>query len=213
MAKKDTKKDGSLARPPIVAVLGHVDHGKTSLLDKIRQTKIAEREAGGITQKIGAYQVEIDGQKITFIDTPGHQAFSAMRSRGASVADLAILVVAADDGVMPQTLESVEHIRRADIPFLVAINKIDLPAVDVERIKSQLVENGIAIEGYGGDVVCVPVSAKTGQGIDDLLEMILLLAQMREIKADPWGILSGVIIESKKESRGPVATIIVKNGT
>lgn len=206
------------SRPPIVAVLGHVDHGKTSLLDRIRQSRVAEREAGGITQKIGAYQVEVKSEagvvgKITFIDTPGHQAFSKMRSRGASVADLVVLVVAADDGVMPQTLESVEHARLAGTPLLVAINKSDLPSADIERVKKQLSENGIMVEGYGGDVVCVPVSAKTGQGIRDLLEMIVLMGQMREIKVDRNGRLEGVVIESRKDKTGSSGTVIVKSGT
>lgn len=201
------------SRPPIVAVLGHVDHGKTSLLDYIRKTRVAAKETGGITQKIGAYQVEVDGKKITFIDTPGHQAFSAMRSRGANVADLVVLVVAADDGVMPQTLESLEHIKVSEVPFLVAINKIDIPGVDIEKIKKQLADNGVKVEGYGGDVVCVSVSAKTGQGIEELLEMILLIAEMEEIKSDPEGPLEAVVIESKMDRRGMVGTIIVKNGT
>ena len=200
-------------RPPIVAVLGHVDHGKTTLLDFIRKTRVALREAGGITQKIGAYQVEVDSKKITFIDTPGHQAFSKMRSRGAKVADLVVLVVAADDGVMPQTLESLEHIRTAEVPFLVAINKIDIAGTDPEKIKKQLADNGIKIEGHGGDIVCVPVSAKTGQGVKDLLEMILLLAEMEEIKGSIEGPLEAVMIESKMEKGGPVGTMIVKNGT
>ncbi|PIU03731.1 hypothetical protein COT44_01715 [Candidatus Shapirobacteria bacterium CG08_land_8_20_14_0_20_39_18] len=213
MAKKEDKQIGMLSRPPIVAVLGHVDHGKTSLLDKIRQTKIALKEAGGITQKIGAYQVEVGNQKITFIDTPGHQAFSAMRSRGAKVADIVILVVAADDGVMPQTMESIGHIQASGVPFIVAINKIDVPGADVDSVKKQLEQNGVGVEGYGGDVVCVSVSAKTGEGVKDLLEMILLVAEMHEIKADPNGPLFAVIIESKKDQRGAVGTVIVKNGT
>lgn len=213
MKEEREKKEVLFARPPIVTVLGHVDHGKTSLLDKIRQTDVARKETGGITQKIGAYQVGVGEKKITFIDTPGHQAFSAMRSRGAKVADLVVLVVAADDGVMPQTIESFGHIKAAGVPFLVAINKVDLPGVDVERVRSQLVKNGINLEGHGGEIVSVPVSAKTGQGIEDLLEMILLLGQMNEIKADPDGSLSAIIIESKKDQRGPVGTVIVKNGT
>lgn len=201
-----------------MTVLGHVDHGKTSLLDHIRQTKVAEKETGGITQKIGAYQVEVKSEKgvsgkITFIDTPGHQAFSQMRSRGAQVADLVVLVVAADDGVMPQTLESVEHIKAAGVPFLVVLNKIDLPGASPERVKQQLVQNGVLLEGYGGDVVCVPVSAKTGQGLDDLLEMILLLAQLQEIKTDPEGPLEAVVIESKKGKAGLSGTVLVRNGT
>lgn len=223
------RKNKHFVRPPIVAVLGHVDHGKTSLLDYIRKTRVAQKEAGGITQKIGAYQVTVEPSEeilrqaqddrvgethtITFIDTPGHQAFSKMRSRGAKVADLVVLVVAADDGVMPQTLESLEHIRAAKVPFLVAINKIDLPGVDFEKVKKQLVDNGVKLEGHGGDVVCLSVSAKTGKGIKDLLEMILLLAEMTEIKADPQGPLEAVVIESKMARSGTVGTIIVKNGT
>ncbi len=207
------KKNKHFARPPIVAVLGHVDHGKTTLLDFIRKTRVALREAGGITQKIGAYQVEVDSKKITFIDTPGHQAFSKMRSRGANVADLVVLVVAADDGVMPQTLESLEHIKTAKVPFLVAINKIDIAGTDIEKIKKQLADNEIKVEGHGGDIVCVPVSAKTGQGVKDLLEMILLLAEMEEIKGSSQAPLEAVVIESKMEKGGPVGTMIVKNGT
>ncbi len=206
-------KSKGLLRPPIVAVLGHVDHGKTSLLDYIRKTRVAQREAGGITQGIGAYQVEVDSQKITFIDTPGHQAFSKMRSRGASVADLVVLLVAADDGVMPQTIESLHHIQEAQVPFLVAINKIDLPGVDIERVKKQLFDNGVIIEEYGGDVVCVPVSAKTGAGVKDLLEMILLLAEMKEIRGDPAASLEAVVIESRVEKAGPVGTAIIRDGT
>lgn len=213
MDQAKTNSPELIARPPIVAVLGHVDHGKTSLLDKIRTSRVAEKEAGGITQKIGAYQVEIDGSKITFIDTPGHQAFSAMRSRGAKVADIVVLVVAADDGVMPQTMESINHITESGVPYVVAINKIDVPGSDIDRVKNQLLQNGVAVEGLGGDIVCVPVSAKTGEGIKDLLEMILLLAQMHEVKADPNGPLQGIIIESKKDQRGAVGTVIVKNGT
>lgn len=207
------RKNDHFIRPPIVTVLGHVDHGKTTLLDKIRQTKVAEREPGGITQSIGAYQVKVKGGKITFIDTPGHVAFSKMRARGGKVSDLVVLVVAANDGVMPQTIESFEHIKAAGVPFLVAINKIDLPGTDVEKVKKQLADNGILIEGYGGDIVAVPVSAKTGQGIDELLEMILLLAEMEEIKANPQGPLEAVVIESKKDKRGSVGTVLVQNGT
>ncbi|MDO8551554.1 MAG: translation initiation factor IF-2 [bacterium] len=200
-------------RPPIVAVLGHVDHGKTSLLDRIRQTQVALRETGGITQAIGAYKVNFKEKDITFIDTPGHAAFNKMRAYGGQAADLVILVVAADDGVMPQTLESIQHIMDAKVPFLVAINKVDLPGADIERIKNQLSQNGVYLEGYGGDVVAVPVSAKTGEGIDELLEMILLLAQMHEIKGDPDGLLKGLIIESQMGKAGPVGTVVLKNGT
>lgn len=200
-------------RPPVVAILGHVDHGKTSLLDFIRKSSVAEKEAGGITQHIGAYQIDYKGKKITFIDTPGHEAFSQMRARGGQVCDIAILVVAADDGVMPQTKESIAHIKAAGVPFLVAINKMDLPGVNTDKIKSQLSSEGVQVEGYGGDVVAVPISAKTGQGVDDLLEMIDLLAQINELKDTKSLPFKGVVIESKLDKfRGSVATIIVKEG-
>ena len=196
-----------------MAILGHIDHGKTTLLSSIKNLDLNRREKGGITQAIGAYQIEFKDQKITFIDTPGHEAFAKMRSRGTRVADLAVLVVAADDGVMPQTLESMKYINNAQIPFLVAINKIDLANVDPEKVKTQLAENGILVEGKGGKVVAVPISAKTGQGVDDLLEMILLIAELEEIKADPEGVLDGVVIEAKKGKAGSVGTLIIKNGT
>ena len=200
-------------RPPVVAILGHVDHGKTSLLDYIRKTRVAEKEFGGITQHIGAYQIEHADRQITFIDTPGHEAFSAMRARGGQVSDIAVLVVAADDGVMPQTRESIAHIKAAGVPFLVAINKIDLPGVSIERVKKQLAEADVLVEGYGGDVVIVPVSAKTGQGVDELLEMINLLADLHELKENKSALLLGVVIEAKLDKlRGPVATILVKEG-
>lgn len=197
----------------MVAILGHVDHGKTSLLDFIRKTHIAEKETGGITQRISAYQIDYQGRKITFIDTPGHEAFSAMRGRGGQVSDIAVLVVAADDGVMPQTRESIAHIKAAGIPFLVAINKIDLPGVNAEKVKKQLAEEGVLVEGYGGDVVAVPVSAKTGQGVNDLLEMISLLGEMAELKSEEDKPFLGVVIEARLDkSRGPVASLIVKEG-
>ena len=200
-------------RPPVVAVLGHVDHGKTSLLDYIRKNHVAEKEFGGITQHIGAYQIEHEGRAITFIDTPGHEAFSAMRARGGQVSDIAVLVVAADDGVMPQTKESIAHIKAANIPFMVAINKIDLPGVNLEKVKKQLAEAGVLVEGYGGDVVTVPVSAKTGHGIDELLEMINLLADLHELKENKTAPFLGVVIEAKLDKlRGPVATVLVKEG-
>lgn len=205
--------DTKVPRAPIVAVLGHVDHGKTTLLDKVRKTDVAASEVGGITQQIGAYQVEYAGKKITFIDTPGHEAFAAMRSRGARVADIVVLVVAADDGVMPQTREALSHIKEADVPFLVTITKIDLPSAQVERVKNQLSDAGVALEGRGGDVVAVSVSGKTGEGIDELLEMINLLSQLHEVSANPEGKLSGVVIETKKDRRGPVATVLVREGT
>lgn len=199
-------------RPPIVAVLGHVDHGKTSLLDKIRSTGVALREAGGITQKIGAYQIETNGKKITFIDTPGHLAFSAMRQRGAQVCDIAVLVVAANDGVMPQTIESVQHLIASNTPYIIALNKIDLENCDIEKVKKQLADNGILVEGHGGNIVCVSVSAKTGQGISDLLEMILLTYELEEKQASLSDALEAVVIESKLTKAGPAATVIVKNG-
>lgn len=213
--EKKTSDTGQtpFTRPPIVAVLGHVDHGKTSLLDRIRSTSVALREAGGITQKIGAYQIEFQGKKITFIDTPGHQAFSAMRERGAIVCDVAILVVAGNDGVMPQTIESLTYLQKSQTPFIVAINKIDLGECDIEKVKKQLADNGILLEGFGGNIVCVSVSAKTGQGIGELLEMILLLSEMEGLKSDSLGSLEAMVIESKLSKAGPAATVIVKNGT
>jgi translation initiation factor IF-2 len=201
-------------RPPIVTIMGHVDHGKTKLLDAIRQTKVAESEAGGITQHIGAYQVNIKGKKITFLDTPGHEAFTALRARGAKVTDIAILVVAADDGVMPQTVEAVDHAKAAGVPILVAINKIDKPDANPDRVKTQLSELGLQPEDWGGTTVTVLVSAKEKRGIDDLLEMILLVAEMQELKANPEARALGIVVESKLEKgRGPVATVLVKNGT
>jgi len=200
-------------RPPVVVVMGHVDHGKTSLLDRIRQTKVVTKEAGQITQAIGAYQVIWKDKKITFLDTPGHEAFIKMRARGAMVADIAVLVVAADDGVMPQTKESIKIIKEAGLPFIVAINKIDLTGVSIDKIKRQLAENEVFAEGYGGQVVVVPISAKTGQGVEQLLEMILLTVELEELKADPEGNFEGVVIESKKDKfKGDLATILVKNG-
>jgi translation initiation factor IF-2 len=201
-------------RPPVVTVMGHVDHGKTSILDAIRKTNVTGREVGGITQHIGAYQVEVDGQKITFVDTPGHEAFTAMRARGATVTDIAILVVAADDGVMPQTLEAIDHAKAAGVPIIVAINKVDLPDANPERVKQQLAERELLIEEWGGDVIAIPVSAKTGDGLKDLLEHILLVAEVSELKADPDRPAEGTIIESELDpSRGPMATTIVRTGT
>lgn len=211
-SKKSSKE--KLNRPPVVAVLGHIDHGKTTLLDKIRQTNLAAREAAGITQHIGAYQVTFQGETITFIDTPGHAAFSEMRSRGAEVADLVILVVAADEGFKPQTKESLAHIKEAKVPYLVAINKVDLPHISVDKVKEDLAKNGILVEGHGGDIVSVAVSAKTGKGIKDLLEMILLLAAMADLKGKPENKLKAVVIESKLDrNRGPVATVLVRDGS
>ncbi len=201
-------------RPPVVTILGHVDHGKTSLLDRIRKTRVAAGEAGGITQHIGAYQVEMDGKLITFIDTPGHAAFTAMRARGAQVTDIAILVVAADDGVMPQTIEAINHALAAGVPIIVAINKIDVPAANPDRVKQQLTEHNLVVEEYGGDVIAVPVSAARGDGIDDLLESINLVAEVAELKANPDRAASAVVIEAELDSsRGPIATILVQAGT
>ena len=201
-------------RPPIVTFMGHVDHGKTSLLDAIRKSKVADSEYGGITQHIGAYSVTLSHGKITFLDTPGHEAFTAMRARGAKATDIVVLVVAADDGVMPQTVEAVDHAKEARAAIMVAMNKIDKPQVDINRLKKQLSELGLAAEDWGGKTITVGVSAKTGQGIDELLEMIILEAQMLELKADPSAPASGVVLESKiSEGKGPVATLLVENGT
>lgn len=201
-------------RPPIVAILGHVDHGKTTLLDSIRKTNIAAREAGGITQSIGAWQISAkNGNKITFIDTPGHEAFREMRSRGARVSDIAVLVVAADDGVMPQTKESIQYIKEAKTPFLVAITKIDLPSAKPEKIKTQLLKEEVLLEGYGGDVPAVEVSGKTGKGVEDLVEMILLLAEVNGVKADIQGNLEAPVIEAKLDRRrGVVVHAVLRNG-
>ncbi len=201
-------------RPPVVTVMGHVDHGKTSLLDAIRHTDVASGEAGGITQRIGAYQIEHGGRKITFLDTPGHEAFTAMRARGAQVTDIAILVVAADDGVMPQTKEAISHARAAGVPLIAGLNKIDKPNANPERVKKELHDNGVVIDEYGGNVLLVPVSAKKKTGIDDLLEAILLVADSMEIKANPDRPAIGTVIESKLDKgRGPMATVLVQNGT
>jgi translation initiation factor IF-2 len=201
-------------RAPVVTIMGHVDHGKTSLLDAIRQTDVAGREAGGITQHIGAYYIEKNGRKIVFIDTPGHQAFTRMRARGAKVTDIVVLVVSADDGVMPQTLEAIDHARAAGVPMLVAINKIDKPDAQPERVKQQLADRGLLAEDWGGDTVMVPVSAKTGQNLDLLLEMILLMADLQDFKANPSRPAIGTVLEAKLDrGRGPVATMLVRNGT
>ena len=206
---KDYKK-----RPPVVTIMGHVDHGKTSLLDAIRKTNVTSSEAGGITQRIGAYTVKHDNEIITFIDTPGHEAFTSMRERGAKVTDVAILVVAADDGIMPQTLESIKHIKNADIPMIVAINKIDKKEVNIERVKQQLAEHDVLCEDWGGDTVMVPVSAKQGIGIDKLLDMIILVTDVQELKANATTKASGTILEAELDKgKGPVATVLVQNGT
>jgi translation initiation factor IF-2 len=206
---------GSLQlRPPVVTVLGHVDHGKTSLLDVIRSTKVAAGEAGGITQRIGAYQVEKNGRKITFIDTPGHEAFTAMRARGADVTDVAILVVAANDGVMPQTEEAIQHARNAGVPILVALNKIDMDGANPDRVLQQLADRGLVSDQYGGDTTVVRTSAKTGEGIDTLLDMVLLLSDIAEPRANPNRAAVGTVIDSYLEKgRGPIATALVQNGT
>ncbi|MCX5700734.1 MAG: translation initiation factor IF-2 [Candidatus Omnitrophica bacterium] len=201
-------------RSPVITFMGHVDHGKTSLLDAIRKTKVAEGEHGGITQHIGAYRVELPHGEITFLDTPGHEAFTAMRSRGASITDIVVLVVAADDGIMPQTQEAIDHARAAGVSLIVAINKIDMPGADVDKVKKQLAKLDLNPEDWGGKTITVPVSAKTGQGIDDLLEMIILEAQMLELKANPNRLAKGVVIEAQmSKGRGPVVTLLVQNGT
>lgn len=247
MAVQKDRNDILVERPPVVVIMGHVDHGKTKILDYIRNTKVAEKEIGGITQSVGAYEIVItqknvdstqnnaeniprksalsqrssaesnftsEGRKITFIDTPGHEVFSQMRSRGAQAADIAVLVVAADDGVKPQTIEAIQTIKSANISFVVAINKIDKPGVDINKVKTQLSDQEVALEGWGGDIPVVEVSAKTGQGIDDLLDMILLLADMKELKASPDDLASGVVVESHLDSqRGFNTTLIILNGT
>ncbi len=210
----EDKAEDLVDRAPVVVVMGHVDHGKTSLLDRIREAKVASGEAGGITQHIGAYQVQIDGKPITFLDTPGHEAFTAMRARGAMVTDIAILVVAADDGIMPQTVESINHAKAAEIPIIVAINKMDKPTANPDKIKQQLTEYGLVAEEWGGETILVPISAKTGMGVDTLLEMVSLTAEMRELKANPNRSAHGAVIEARLDKgRGPVATLLVQNGT
>ncbi len=203
-----------VTRPPVVTVMGHVDHGKTSILDRIRKANVTAGEAGGITQHIGAYQVSVGGKQITFLDTPGHAAFTAMRARGAQVTDIAVLVVAADDGIMPQTVEAINHAKAADVPIIVAVNKIDKPEANLDRVKTQLTENGLLPEEWGGDVIVCPVSAKTGAGFDELLESINLIAEIKDLKANPDRKAKGVVVEAKlDQSKGPIATILVQNGT
>lgn len=207
-------EESLIPRSPIVTVMGHVDHGKTSLLDRVRKSDVVSGEAGGITQHIGAYQVNVNGNRITFIDTPGHEAFTAMRARGANLTDIVVLVVAADDGVMPQTIEAINHIKAAKVPFLVALNKMDKPDVNPDKVMQQLTEYNIVAEEWGGDTMFIPVSAKTGMGIDNLLEMVLLLAEMNDIKANPNRAAEGVVIEAELDKgRGPVATLLVQKGT
>lgn len=212
----DTADDAAtlVKRPPVVTVMGHVDHGKTSLLDRIRSANVTASEAGGITQHIGAYTVSLNGEKITFLDTPGHAAFTAMRARGAQITDIAVLVVAADDGIMPQTIEAIHHAQAAGVSIIVAANKIDKPQANIERVKQQLADQSVLIEEWGGDVAFVPVSAKTGEGVDDLLETILLTADVKELKANPNRMAKGAIIEAKLDKgKGPVATVLIQNGT
>ncbi|KOF56699.1 MULTISPECIES: translation initiation factor IF-2 [Clostridium] len=203
-----------IKRPPVVTVMGHVDHGKTSLLDAIRKSSVTETEAGGITQHIGAYTVNVNGEKVTFLDTPGHEAFTAMRARGAQITDVVILVVAADDGIMPQTKEAINHCKAAKVPIVVAINKIDKPGANIDRVKQELSEEGLIAEDWGGDTVCVPVSARTKEGLDSLLEMTVLTSEILELKADPNRKAKGTVIEAKLDKgRGAVASLLVQNGT
>ena len=212
----DTDDDDTNLQPrcPVVVVMGHVDHGKTSILDRIRNAHVAAGEAGGITQHIGAYQVNINGQDITFLDTPGHEAFTSMRARGANITDIAILVVAADDGIMPQTIESINHAKAAGVSIIVAINKMDKEGANPDRIKEELTKYDLVCEDWGGDVICVPVSAKTGEGIDELLENVLLVAEVKELKANPERLAKGTVIEARLDKgRGPIATLLVQNGT
>ncbi|MHB1132644.1 MAG: translation initiation factor IF-2 [Chloroflexota bacterium] len=213
LAEAEEDKVNQVERPPVVTIMGHVDHGKTSLLDAVRKTKVTEQEAGGITQHIGAYQTEIHGKKITFLDTPGHEAFTAMRARGAQATDVAVIVVAADDGVMPQTVEAINHAKAANVPIIVAINKVDRADANPDRIKQQLSDLGLVVEEWGGDTIAVPVSAKRKTGIDRLLEMILLVAEMGDLKANPKRRGDGIVVEAKLDkTRGPLATVLIQNG-
>ncbi|RUN50285.1 translation initiation factor IF-2, partial [Staphylococcus epidermidis] len=210
----ETDDSDAIERPAVVTIMGHVDHGKTTLLDSIRNTKVTEGEAGGITQHIGAYQIENSGKKITFLDTPGHAAFTTMRARGAQVTDITILVVAADDGVMPQTIEAINHAKEAEVPTIVAVNKIDKPTANPDRVMQELTEYGLIPEDWGGDTIFVPLSALSGDGIDDLLEMIGLVAEVQELKANPNKQAVGTVIEAELDkSRGPAASLLVQNGT
>lgn len=214
---EDVEEDSNLGadkKPAVVTVMGHVDHGKTSLLDCIRKSKVTETEAGGITQHIGAYTVTINEEKITFLDTPGHEAFTAMRARGAQITDIVILVVAADDGIMPQTKEAINHCKAANVPVIVAINKIDRPGANIDKVKQELADNGLVSEDWGGDTICVPVSAHTKEGIDTLLEMVIITAEMLELKANSSRSAKGTVIEGKLDKgRGPLATLLIQNGT
>lgn len=209
----EDKESDLISRPPVVVVMGHVDHGKTSLLDAIRKTNVIEGEAGGITQHIGAYKVNVKDREITFLDTPGHEAFTSMRARGAQITDIAILVVAANDGVMPQTIEAINHAKAAEIPIIVAVNKMDLPGANIQKVKEEITEYGLVPEEWGGETIFVPISAKKGEGIDNLLEMVLLQADMLELKVNPKKQAKGAIIEAKLDkARGPVATMLVQRG-
>ena len=210
----EDKDENLVPRDPVVVVMGHVDHGKTSILDAIRKTSVTSGEAGGITQHIGAYRTQVNGQNITFLDTPGHAAFTSMRARGAQVTDIAILVVAADDGIMPQTVEAINHAKAAGVSIIVAINKMDKPEADPDRIMQQLTEYELVPEAGGGDVICVPVSAHTGMGLEDLLESVLLVAEMKDLRANPDRAAKGTVIEARLDKgRGPIATVLVQNGT
>lgn len=210
----DVEEENLAKRPPIITVMGHVDHGKTSLLDAIRKSKVTSTEAGGITQHIGAYTVEVNGETLTFLDTPGHEAFTAMRARGAQITDVVILVVAADDGIMPQTVEAINHCKAANVPMIVAINKMDRDGANPDRVKQELTEHGLVVEDWGGDIIAVPVSAKTRENIDTLLEMVLLTSEMQELKADAGRKAKGTVVEAKLDKgRGAVATLLVQNGT
>lgn len=216
VVKEDDEDEdyGNEKKPPVVTVMGHVDHGKTSILDAIRKSKVTATEAGGITQHIGAYTVEINGETISFLDTPGHEAFTTMRARGAQITDIVILVVAADDGIMPQTAEAINHCKAANVPIIVAINKIDKEGANIDKVKQELTEYNLIPEDWGGDIICVPVSAHTKEGLDTLLEMVILTAEMEELKADPSRRAKGTVIEAKLDKgRGPVATLLVQNGT
>ena len=213
-ALQSEEHGGMKPRPPVVTIMGHVNHGKTRLLDTIRKTNVVDEEAGGITQHIGAYQAEVNGQKMTFLDTPGHEAFTAMRAHGAQVTDITILVVAADDGVMPQTLEAIDHAKAAGVPIIVAINKIDLPTANVDLVKQQLADAGLLIEEWGGETVCVPIAAREGDGVPELLENLIVVAEIEDLKADPTRTADGVVVEAEMDrSRGAMATILVHSGT
>ena len=211
---EEEDQDALQPRPPVITILGHVDHGKTTLLDTVRNANVVEGEAGGITQHIGAYQIDHSGTTVTFIDTPGHEAFTAMRARGAQVTDIAILIVAADDGIMPQTVEAIDHARAAEVPIVVAINKVDLPNSDTERVKRQLAEQNLLIEEWGGDVISVPISALNGDGVDELVENVIVLSEVSELKANPERYALGVVVDARRDkSRGSVATLLIQTGT